>query len=272
MPFFSVIIPTHNRRETLGRALKSVMEQTFNDYEIIVVDDASTDDTKKYLENFNVKLISFNENKGVSIARNEGAKVSSGEYLAFLDSDDAWEPRKLEEQYNLLKMTGAKLVHSNELWVHQGTILNQQKKHEKGGGDQFKRSCELCVISPSAASIKKETFFELGGFREDFIVCEDYDLWLKYTSLYECAFSPDVLVTKYGGHKEQLSTKYFAMDYYRIKSLDFILKNRDLSHDKKLHAKTILLKKGEQLLKGYKKHNNLKDYDEILKIYNSWAM
>ena len=141
--------------------------------------------------------------------------------------------------------------------------LIKKIKHKKQGGRIFSSCVDLCCISPSAVLIKRKIFYEIGFFKEDFPVCEDYDLWLKFASRYEVGFLNSVLVVKYGGHFDQLSKKYFAMDYWRVKALYPFLKDKNLSLKEKEKVKKVLIKKTEILLKGYKKHNNFKNYDEI---------
>jgi glycosyltransferase involved in cell wall biosynthesis len=267
----SVIIPTYNRAYSLERAIKSVLTQSFPYYELIVVDDGSTDDTANLLEKYpQIKVIS-QANQGVSVARNNAVKQAQGKYLAFLDSDDEWLEHKLEKQYEFLQKNDYVCVHSDEIWVRNGVRVNPMKKHQKGGGDQFKDSLSLCVISPSTIMLQKDVFNQLGGFREDYPVCEDYDLWLKLTARYKIGYIDDLLIKKFGGHQDQLSRKYFAMDFWRVRSIDEILDYQGLSMDKKEAAIVELLKKATILLKGYQKHQNLgADYQQIKSISDKW--
>lgn len=272
MCFFSVIIPSFNRLEFLKKAITSVQNQSFKDFEIIVVDDASKDLTEKYLSKLkDIKYLKNIKKQGVSFSRNLAVKEARGEWLAFLDSDDQWFEQKLKYQYEYIQENkNIEILHSNERWIRNGVRVNQMKKHKKSGGDIFKRSLELCLISPSAVCLKKSLFEKMGGFREDFIVCEDYDLWLKISSEYEIGFIEEDLILKFGGHEDQLSQKYKAMDYYRIKSIDWILRNKKLKDDKKSYALEVLKRKCEILLKGYLKHNNFQNYDEILQIQKNY--
>jgi glycosyltransferase involved in cell wall biosynthesis len=267
---FSVIIPTYNRAHTIERAIESVLNQTFKDFELIVVDDGSTDKTLALLKKYDGKIKLFTQNnQGVSATRNFAVEHANGSWLAFLDSDDEWLSHKLQLQFDFIQQNNNyPLVHGEEIWIRNGTRVNPKKKHQKGGGDQFLASLKLCAISPSVAVIKKDIFLELGGFREDFPACEDYDLWLKLTSLYEVGFIDNPLVKKYGGHGDQLSQKFKAMDYWRVKSIAWVLENRNLSYEKKDHAVKVLKKKAKILLQGYQKHQNLEHYEEVLKLYN----
>jgi glycosyltransferase involved in cell wall biosynthesis len=258
----SVIIPTHNRSSTLRRALDSVFLQTFRDFEVIVVDDGSIDNTKSICDEYELTYI-HQENQGVSSARNRGVLASKGEWISFLDSDDRWHANKLQKQFDFIKDSSHSFVHSNEVWIRNGVRVNPHKKHKKGGGDQFVANLNHCVISPSTVILKKDLFEYFDGFDESYPVCEDYDLWLKIISTQEIGFIEDPLVDKFGGHEDQLSTRYFAMDYYRIKSLYWIFKNRNLSQDKENALLETSIKKCKVLIQGYKKHNNLNNLAEI---------
>lgn len=247
--------------------MESVLSQTYKNFDLTIVDDGSTDGTydivKKYLSSDNVRYVRTN-NKGVSAARNLGVILSSGDYVSFLDSDDLWHANKLELQMNFLKENShIECVHGEEVWIRNGKRVNKKKIHQKFGGNIFKECLPLCFISPSTVLMSRKLFLEMKGFDESFVVCEDYDLWLKISSLYEIGFIEMPIMTKHGGHEDQLSTKFFAMDYFRVKSLANILKIRDLSEALRAVVIEVIEKKSEILLKGYKKHNNLKDFKEI---------
>jgi len=259
-PFISVIIPTYNRASVLLRAVDSVLNQNYKNFELIVVDDGSTDETSSLLSPYvTQKKIRYikQENKGVSSARNLGALDAKGEWLSFLDSDDEWLKIKLEKQVKLIhERPDLRLIHGEEIWVRQGKRVNPKKIHQKFGGHIYERCLPLCLISPSAAIIEKKLYEEMGGFDENFIVCEDYDLWLKITSLYEIGFVPDPLIIKYGGHDDQLSHKYVAMDLWRIKAMLRILKIRDLSFSQSEATQAEISRKAKILFLGYEKHQN----------------
>jgi glycosyltransferase involved in cell wall biosynthesis len=264
IPFFSVIIPSFNRSHTITRAIESVLKQSYQNFELIVVNDGSVDNTLEVLKNYSgqIKLINSIQNQGVSAARNLGIKQALGEWVAFLDSDDEWLETKLARQFDYINANqDGVAVHTNEHWVRNGVRVNQKKWHEKAGGDQFARSCQLCVISPSSVAIKKTVLIELGLFREDFPVCEDYDLWLKLTAKYPIGFLSEELIIKYGGHADQLSQKLKAMDWFRIKSLVWILEHGNLSPAKCASALIELERKYQILRTGYKKHRKIEELE-----------
>lgn len=265
-----IIVPSYNRKAFLKKAVRSVYKQTYSNWRLIIIDDGSTDGT--HLEDYGsrTQLFRFDENKGVSFARNQGIKNSSAEWLAFLDSDDEWMPSKLEKQIQLAhKNPSAKWIHCNEIWIKNNQLLNQKKQHEKSGGRIFDRCVSLCCVSPSAVLIKRELFEELGFFREDFPVCEDYELWLRLSASYNIFFLEEALVVKQGGHPDQLSKKFKAMDYWRVKALIPFLKDGRLSLEERRKVRHSLLKRTDILLKGYKKHKSFQNQAEIQSLYES---
>ena len=129
----SVIIPTFNRFNLISRAIDSVLSQTIKPFEIIVVDDGSSDNTSTFIKNNykSVKLIK-QKNLGVSKARNVGIKNSSGDWIALLDSDDEWKKNKLEVQIkSLSEYDYYSVCHTNEIWIRNGIRVNQKKKTSK---------------------------------------------------------------------------------------------------------------------------------------------
>ncbi len=275
-PEIDAIIPTFNRAEVLPRAIQSVLSQTYPVKNIWIIDDGSTDHTLEvltpYLQQDQVKFVKT-ANLGVSHARNLGVGLSSSPWVAFLDSDDEWLPERLARQVQVLtENPELNLVHGEEIWIRNGVRVNAHKKHQKSGGNIFEKSLSLCLISPSATLLRKSTLLELGGFREDFPVCEDYDLWLKFCARYPVGFVSEPIIRKYGGHEDQLSKKYFAMDYWRVKSLDACLKSPHLSFSMKKKVQRLIISKSEILLNGYQKHDNRRDFSEIENIYKSVAL
>ena len=164
----SVVIPTLNRRDLLKRALSSVSIQTVEPDEVIVIDNGSSDQTDTMLFKSFPKVKYFVEKKnGVSAARNKGIRLAQSNWIALLDSDDTWTPNKIEKQLQFANQNkNLRLIHTNEIWYRNGTLLNQMKKHQKSGGNIFKKSLELCCVSPSSSIIKKEVFSDYGFFDE----------------------------------------------------------------------------------------------------------
>ena len=269
----SVVIPTLNRINTLQRALDSVINQTYKPAEIIVVDNGSSDGTLKFLREQYPKITILTENKiGVSSARNKGIKKSINQWIALLDSDDAWHPRKLEIQTSMLDsaLKEYNLIHTDEVWFRNNKHINQMKKHKKQGGYIFERCLSLCCISPSSVMFKKNILDKVGLFDESLPVCEDYDMWLKICSSEEVLFAQDKLTYKYGGHKDQLSKSYWGMDRFRIKSIENIIKNFDLTYKQKKQAKKELIKKLKIIINGAFKRNNLSIVNEFSTKLEYW--
>ena len=269
----SVVIPTLNRINTLQRALDSVINQTYKPAEIIVVDNGSSDGTLKFLREQYPKIKTLTENKiGVSSARNKGIKKSINQWIALLDSDDAWHPRKLEIQTSMLDsaLKEYNLIHTDEIWFRNNKHINQMKKHKKQGGYIFERCLSLCCISPSSVLFKKNILDKVGLFDESLPVCEDYDMWLKICSSEEVLFAQDKLTYKYGGHKDQLSKSYWGMDRFRIKSIENIIKNFDLTYKQKKQAKKELIKKLKVIINGAFKRNNLSIVNEFSTKLEYW--
>jgi glycosyltransferase involved in cell wall biosynthesis len=269
----SVVIPSYNRCNTLSKAVASVLAQSLKPSEIIVVDDGSIDATADtVLQKFpQVKYI-YQANQGVSAARNLGIKNARGDWIALLDSDDTWHIEKLKVQSQLLyENPDYRFIHTNELWIKNGAEIQQKQKHEKRGGYIYKYCLPLCVISPSSAMIHRSVFEEAGLFDENLPACEDYDLWLRVCRNYPVLYSGEKLVTKYGGHADQLSKKYWGMDRFRIKSLAKLLNNHSLPDSLRTLTIEMLHKKTKILLAGAKKHGNqqvISEYSKFLQIYN----
>ena len=266
----SIVIPTFNRIGSLPRALDSALNQTYQPSEIIVVDNGSSDGTTKLLrERYPSIRLLIEKKLGVSATRNKGIRHSKFQWIALLDSDDAWDKTKLEKQKNALASSQDqfRLVHTDEIWIRNGNKFNQMKKHQKFGGDIFNNCLSLCCISPSSVLINKNIFKEVGYFDESLPVCEDYDLWLKICSQEKILFINQKLTLKYGGHKDQLSKTYWGMDRFRIKSLENLILNYKLKPDQKINAIKTIVKKLKIIVNGAYKRNNssiINKYEEKL--------
>jgi len=261
----SVIIPTYNRESYLSRAIDSVISQTLKPFEIIVIDDGSSDGTKNLIKNnySDIKLIT-QKNKGVSAARNIGIIKSRGDWIALLDSDDEWEKTKLELQsQEVLKNPQYLICHTNEIWIRDGVRVNQKKKHQKFGGYIYKKCLDICRISPSSAMIKKTLFNEIGFFDENLRLCEDYDLWLRITLKHKVLFIDKPLIIKHGGHEGQLSKLEGGIEQYRIQSLENILNQEQLPGVIKNSTILMLIKKLNIFKNGLEKRKKLPQVSKL---------
>jgi len=231
-PQVSVIIPTYNRDWILKETIDSILAQDYKDFELIVVDDGSTDNTSEVLASYeNDVRIFFQENKGVSAARNRGIAESSGQFIAFLDSDDLWLPQKLSEQVEFFnQMPDALICQTEEVWIRNGRRVNPKKRHKKPSGMIFEPSLELCLVSPSAVMIRRSLFDRVGRFDETLPACEDYDLWLRISCRFPVHLIDTPLIIKRGGHNDQLSSMV-GLDKFRIKAIKKIIENGRLADD-----------------------------------------
>ena len=268
----SVVIPTFNRIRLVARAIDSVLKQSLNPYEIIVVDDGSDDGTSEMIQNKykSIKLIQ-QQNNGVSAARNNGIKHAKGDWIALLDSDDEWTEKKLENQVDrLIKTPEYDFCHTNEIWIRNGVRVNQRKKHEKYGGYIFDKCLDICRISPSSVLFRKNILDHVGGFDDQLPVCEDYDLWLRITAEYRILFIDDPLIIKYGGHDDQLSHGVEGIEFFRIKSLENLLERSELSTDNRILSIQMIIKKYNIYLNGLVKRKKQGEADQIEEKIKFW--
>jgi glycosyltransferase involved in cell wall biosynthesis len=254
-PLVSVIIPTFNRGYCLAESIRSVLDQSFTDFELIVVDDGSTDNTLEIMRSFKgIHPVWLQENRGVSFARNRGLEQAKGEWIAFLDSDDLWEPEKLETQMHWVKRHPEfHAVYTDEIWIRNGVRVNPMNKHRKYSGDIFHFCLPLCIVSPSSVILRAELLREIGGFDESMPVCEDYDLWLRIAKQYPFQFIEEKLIVKRGGHEDQLSRKFWGMDRWRVHALEKLLKENRLNEKQRDGVVTMLIEKCRVLIIGYGK-------------------
>ena len=193
MPNVSVIIPTYKRAHLVSQAIESVLAQTYTDYEIIVVNDGSPDNTDQVLASFGDQITAIHqENLGVAAARNAGIMAASGRYIAFVDDDDLWLPNKLEKQIACLESTPKiGLVYSDmfcfndrgflpNTWAKAYSILPFEQTWTLFGRN--------CISTPSSVVVRRECLDAVGGFDETLICCEDYDLWLRISEKFSVYF------------------------------------------------------------------------------------
>lgn len=213
MPQVSVIILTRNRPQFLVKAIQSVLNQTFTDFEVIIVDDASTDETLKVIQSFQdrrIIAIRHEVNKGESGSRNAGVKMAKGEFIAFLDDDDEWLPQKLELQVAMFQKGNEKLggVYTGFYkWdITKEKIIGEFLPKRRGdiADDMFVRNW---VGTPSTVVVKKKCLQDVGVFDESLVYGPDWDMWIRIAQKYEfdCIMAP---LVKYGIHQQQMSTNY----------------------------------------------------------------
>jgi glycosyltransferase involved in cell wall biosynthesis len=225
LPVVSVIIPTFNRAGWVVEAIDSVLAQDYRSIELIVVDDGSTDTTPQRMQTYASDLTYIRRpHQGVSAARNCGVSASQGGLIAFLDSDDLWLPSKITAQVALFEQNPQlQACYTDEIWIRRGVRVNPKHIHRKHSGWIFHQSLPLCTISPSAIMLRRSQWDRLGGFDERLPACEDYDLWLRLTSMVPIHLLPERLIVKRGGHPDQLSHTVPVLDIYRITALENIL-------------------------------------------------
>ncbi len=277
----SVIIPTYNREKFISECVQSVLAQTLPAREIIIVDDGSTDATYNILRDLGFNSLStkktvlryfFQQNRGVSSARNLGIKEARSEYIALLDSDDLWLKSKLDRQVSAFQndTQSSRLCHTDEIWIRNGVRVNQHKKHKKHGGNVFQSCLKLCCISPSSAMMHRSVFEDFGFFDEDLPACEDYDFWLRYSAKEDVNFIDKPLIIKKGGHSDQLSGAHWGMDRFRIYSIEKILKEPDLTLVHKTEAIHEVILKLEILINGSQKRQKFAYAENMLQKKQHW--
>jgi glycosyltransferase involved in cell wall biosynthesis len=201
MPFFSVVIPLYNKADYISNCLKSALNQSFQDYEIIIINDGSTDSSISIVETFTsdkIKII-HQENSGASIARNNGVAEAKGTYIAFLDADDLWKTNHLQCLKNSIDMFPNAGLYANNYEIKYSKThiipakLNIDILQSKPRviDDFFKASIHDTLVWTSATVIKKNKFFDFGMFNIDYTTCEDLDLWIRIALKESIVFNPE---------------------------------------------------------------------------------
>jgi glycosyltransferase involved in cell wall biosynthesis len=280
VPLVSVIIPTYNRDRLLLEAAGSVLAQTFQDFELIVVDDGSAVPAHQSLAGYARRLSCLRlAHSGMpGLVRNRGARAARGRYLAFLDSDDLWLPEKLELQMALFKTSPSPLCHTREKWLRGGKEISQAGQKHRREGDIFADALAKCVIGPSTLVVEKSFFENSGGFREDLQIAEDYELWLRMCFARPVAYLDKALTVKRAraqgqGEEANLSEKYGHIELFRIKAL------RDLvdagyfssSAEKQRLARAELARKCGIYASGCRKRGKTAESGEYEKLKSSYS-
>ena len=185
MPRVSVIIATFNRSRFIRESIESVLSQTFNDYELIVVDDGSTDNTRAIVAGYGGRIRYFyKDHANQSAALNFGISQAEGEYIAFLDDDDLWLPEKLEKQMRIIDADRSVGLVAGE--IYQVDVEGKITYHwgrRYSNPVTFKFLFDYNVVNHSAALARKSLIVQAGGFDETLLTTQDYDLWLRVSKL-----------------------------------------------------------------------------------------
>jgi len=210
----SVVIPTHNRAHLLGRAVRSVLRQTFTDFELIIVDDASADDTASVIDGFQDKRIKYTRhgsNLGAPAARNTGISNARGHYIGLLDDDDEWYPEKLEKQvlkFSQVPETVGLIYSGYEVRKSDGRLLHTYLPEARG--DVHLRLLLGTTLGSPTPLIRKDCFQKVGYFDESLKSCQDWDMWKRISDHYEFDYVPEILAIGYR-HEKQISSDFASM-------------------------------------------------------------
>jgi len=205
MPLISTIITTFNRALFLEKAIKSILNQTFKDFELLILDNSSADNTEEIVKSFNDKRIKYIKHKpiGISAARNLGVKKASGKFVAFLDDDDEWLPNKLQDQINVFKKRGIDiaLVYGGFVWVNEkGKIIEKHLPALRGHvlKDLLSQK-DYFTGSASNPMIRKSIFKDIGYYNKNVLTGEDWELYLRLAQKFKVDFT-DKFIVKIGRH------------------------------------------------------------------------
>lgn len=255
-PLVSVIIPSYNRAAQLKTAIDSVLQQRFQDWELIVVDDGSSDETPRLARRFPDRRVRMHRQarRGVSAARNAGLSLARAPWIAFLDSDDSWKPQKLHRQLEQLEMHPAyRLAYTDEIWIRNGRRVNPKKIHRKNSGWIYERCLRRCIVSPSSILLHRSVLPGDRWFDESFPVCEDYELWLRLSARLPFLFVPQPLIVKTGGHPDQLSKSRWGLDRFRVRALLKTFRNSPLTPRQRMLTAGEIVAKSNILASGCQK-------------------
>tara|TARA_Y100000741_G_C18243163_1_gene554429 strand:- start:725 stop:1624 length:900 start_codon:yes stop_codon:yes gene_type:complete len=201
-PFFSIVVTTYNSENFIKRALSSIFSQTYQNFEIIIVDNSSTDNTKKIIQDFSQDKIRFFEVKNdgvIGYSRNKGINHSNADWIAFLDSDDTWEPKKLDIVKQVIEKNPNIILACHNEWH----IFNNSKKELQHGPyerDMYKKLVfDGNCLSTSAVTLRRDIAIKVKGFseRKDFITTEDYEFWIRLSKEGKFFFIDEILGSWY---------------------------------------------------------------------------
>lgn len=252
-PLISIIIPTYNRKNLLSEAVDSVLTQNYHYYEIIIIDDGSSDQTITYLDKLKfdlaaidkptptIKVKSIPHNGHPGYVRNRGIEMAEGELIAFLDSDDLWNNDKLIKQVDYLYThPEVSILHTAETWLRGAKTVSQTQRKHKREGDVFNDALAKCILGPSTVILRRTLIDEILSdskenllFNEQLEVGEDYELWLRICDRYAVGYINEPLIIKRGGLVDQLSVKYGQIEIFHLEALYTLLKCNKISDKNK---------------------------------------
>ena len=233
----SIIIPTYNRAYCIERSIRSVLEQTYREFELLVVDDGSSDNTQDVvnsIEDERIRYIQMPENKGVAAARNEGIRQAAYEYIAFQDSDDVWKPDKLEKQMQVLSenLRAGMVYCAYECKTTDGSIVTvpdaKMPLHDKQGDIYHKLLCRNTIGAPTVLA-HKECFLKAGLFHDSMTCLEDWELFVRIAKSYEILFLEEPLVVVHmrdGGVSSNVAGYFEARCYMIAQHKEALLQSR----------------------------------------------
>ncbi|MFH0957590.1 MAG: glycosyltransferase [Pseudomonadota bacterium] len=234
-PFVSVVIPTYNRVELLKQTLESVRRQTFSDYEIIVVNDGSTDGTAEWLRSQHDIISVDQPNSGIAASRNKGVSVGRGQWMAFLDHDDLWDQDKLQIQVGFIK-SNHEIAMVAARHVRIGSRARRCKANKWIKGDLFSQVYSESFIHTSSVMIRKDALIKIGGFPTKYRFADEFDVWLKISKDFPIGFynTPLVFIRFYDSN-----TSHNRIGV-RSDTYDILLNNYDPSRiPKDMYLKTL---------------------------------
>lgn len=246
LPLVSIILPTYNCAAFLPHSIGTILSQTYNSYEIIVIDDGSTDNTKEVLYPFmqRIKYIRLEQNKGLPTARNIGIRSAQGKYIAFIDADDLWLPEKLQTDIEYFEThPEVSMVYSKHINIDEkGDDLNGNTKKQLPSGNVFiQLFSEQNFIITSSVVVRKEIFETTGLFDEQLFNCQDWDMWLRITFHFKVAGIDKPLV-KYRHNPRSLSKNRNNVLKYQKMVIDKIynkFKDKENGINEKLYKKRL---------------------------------
>ena len=283
MPYFSVVIPLYNKETHFKKTLDLVLQQDFSDFELIIVNDGSTDNSVKVVESFSDERIRLfhQKNKGAAAARNFGIEKAKAKYIALIDADDEWKENHLSIlKESIEKFPEAALFTTNYSIKYNEDIIKPARfsnfslpKTAIKIKNYFKHSLADNLVWTSAVCFTKKSFLELGGFNEEYLTGQDLDLWIRYVLSYEIVFHPEITMryhkgisdslskNKYEEIRLQLFTSYLEEEkqnlYFR-KYMDF--KRYGIALRSKVNGNTITYRRA----KNFIDFNNLSSKQKVL--------